>query len=298
MIKYSINLVKIFFIICIFYYLYINNHLDLSFLQKFYNNYLLNLTLLILIFSSIFIGSVRWFLLLKSIKSNITFYQVFKIYYISSLFNNILFGTLGGDLVRMHYISRYSWTNKLKSNLTIITDRIMGLIGLTLLGLLSLSIILINYNMTIIVISSIIIFIIIIILFYKLLKFFKKKKYVSLFLIYVQINKIVLMICIFISFSIFLIVHYVTFLICNYIFLFNIDLNIVFFSNFISTLVSALPLTPGGLGLGEASFAFINQNYFNIYLNNLANVIIYLRIIDFIVSLPSLYFFIVYKNQK
>ena len=38
--------------------------------------------------------------------------------------------------------------------------------------------------------------------------------------------------------------------------------------------------------------------FFDNLLNNLANVIIYLRVIDFIVSLPSLYFYLVYKNEK
>lgn len=65
-----------------------------------------------------------------------------------------------------------------------------------------------------------------------------------------------------------------------------------------STVVSAIPITPGGIGLGEITFAFTNKYFFDNVLNNLANVIIYLRVIDFIVSLPSLYFYLVYKNEK
>ena len=65
-----------------------------------------------------------------------------------------------------------------------------------------------------------------------------------------------------------------------------------------STIVSAIPLTPGGIGLGEITFAFTNKYFFDNILANLANIIIYLRIIDLLVSLPSLFFYLIYKNEK
>ena len=62
--------------------------------------------------------------------------------------------------------------------------------------------------------------------------------------------------------------------------------------------MSAVPLTPGGVGLGEIGFVFINNNVFDLYLNNLANIIVYMRILSFISSLPGIVLFINYKRSE
>ena len=104
--------------------------------------------------------------------------------------------------------------------------------------------------------------------------------------------------CVFLSSIIFFLVHTSIYVISNKIFGFNIDLNHIFFSNFISLFLSAIPISPGGIGIGEVTFVFINENLFNTYINNLANVIIYFRLIVFITSLPGIFFFINYKKKN
>ena len=282
----------------IFYYLYNNNYFDLSLFVYFIKNPLLNFILIFLTAFTIFVGGYRWYVILKSFDVKISLFKTLKIHYIASFFNNVLFGTVGGDVLKIHYILRHSDKNKLKNNFTILIDRIFGFLGLSFLGLISVIIIIIQsdqvkflYYLFYAVSASIILFLIIIYIikktsFFLNIKYFYLKLYKKFFLAFV------------LSIVIFFIVHYSTFLISEYILSFNINLNQIFFSNFMSTVVSAIPITPGGIGLGEITFAFTNKYFFDNLLNNLANVIIYLRVIDFIVSLPSLYFYLVYKNEK
>ena len=298
MFEIFIKLLKVIFLMSIFYYLYNNNYFDLSLFVYFIKNPLLNFILIFLTAFTIFVGGYRWYVILKSFDVKISLFKTLKIHYIASFFNNVLFGTVGGDVLKIHYILRHSDKNKLKNNFTILIDRIFGFLGLSFLGLLSVIIIIIQsdqvkflYYLFYAVSASIILFLIIIYIikktsFFPSIKYFYLKLYKKFFLAFV------------LSIVIFFIVHYSTFLISEYILSFNINLTQIFFSNFMSTVVSAIPITPGGIGLGEITFAFTNKYFFDNVLNNLANVIIYLRVIDFIVSLPSLYFYLVYKNEK
>ena len=298
MFEIFIKLLKVIFLMSIFYYLYNNNYFDLSLFIYFIKNPLLNFVLIFLTAFTLFVGGYRWYVILKSFDVKISLFKTLKIHYIASFFNNVLFGTVGGDVLKIHYILRHSDKNKLKNNFTILIDRIFGFLGLSFLGLLSVIIIIIQsdqvkflYYLFYAVSASIILFLIIIYIikktsFFLNIKYFYLKLYKKFFLAFV------------LSIVIFFIVHYSTFLISEYILSFNINLNQIFFSNFMSTVVSAIPITPGGIGLGEITFAFTNKYFFDNVLNNLANVIIYLRVIDFIVSLPSLYFYLVYKNEK
>tara|TARA_B100000989_G_scaffold88307_1_gene63797 strand:+ start:1989 stop:2894 length:906 start_codon:yes stop_codon:yes gene_type:complete len=298
MFEIFIKFLKVTLLISIFYYLYNNNYFDLSLFVNFIKNPLLNFILIFLTAFTIFVGGYRWYIILKSFDVKISLFKTLKIHYIASFFNNVLFGTIGGDVLKVHYILKHSDKNKLKNNFTILIDRVFGFLGLSFLGLFSVIIIIIQsdqikflYYSFYVALAFIIFFIF---LFYIIRKnsFFLKIKYFYL----KHYKKFVL--AFILSILIFFIVHFSTFLISEYIFKFNIDLNEIFFSNFMSTIVSAVPITPGGIGLSEITFAFTNKYFFENLLNNLANVVIYLRVIDFIVSLPSLYFYLVYKNEK
>lgn len=292
-----IKLLKFSFLLSIFYYLYNNNYFDFSLLKSFINNVPLNITLIFLTVLTVILGVYRWYLILNSFNVGMTFKKTFKIYYIAFFFNNILFGSVGGDVLKIHYIVKHSKNNRLRNNITILIDRVFGLMGLFFLGIISSLIVLIEIGQYRLFYYSILFLIFSIFIFLIIFQLIKKKNYylkIKVFLLKTYKNFFIAFI---LSIIIFFIIHYSTFIISKFIFNFDISLLQIFFSNFVSTIVSALPLTPGGVGLAEISFAFTNKYFFNILLNNLANVIIYLRIVDFIVSLPSLYFYIFYKNK-
>tara|TARA_B100001175_G_scaffold313172_1_gene320330 strand:- start:703 stop:1608 length:906 start_codon:yes stop_codon:yes gene_type:complete len=298
MFEMVIKFLKITFLISIFYYLYNNNYFDLSLFVNLINNPLLNFILVIFTALTIFIGGYKWYVILKSFDVEISFLKTLKIYYIASFFNNVLFGTIGGDILKIHYVLKHSKKNKLRNNITILIDRILGFLGLSFLGFFSIVIIIIESQQI-----KFLHYLIYFILFFMILSIFlvyiirKTTLFLKIKYFYFKHYKKFLLAFI-LSILIFFIVHYTTYLISEYIFSFNISLNEIFFSSFMSTIVSAIPLTPGGIGLGEITFAFTNKYFFDNILANLANIIIYLRIIDLLVSLPSLFFYLIYKNEK
>ena len=90
------------------------------------------------------------------------------------------------------------------------------------------------------------------------------------------------------------------YLITNYAYRFNISLNVIFFTNSIALFVNSLPLTPGGIGLGEIAYTEL-INLFNEYkknLINLSNVYLIFRIINLTISLPGIIFFLLYKKSR
>lgn len=96
----------------------------------------------------------------------------------------------------------------------------------------------------------------------------------------------------------FLITNLIVYFIAFNFFAFDITIFQIYFSNSLSILFNSLPLTPGGIGLGELSFVEANKFIGTSDLFGLANVIIVFRIINFIISLPALYLYLIFKNKK
>tara|TARA_X000000950_G_scaffold247616_1_gene306017 strand:+ start:929 stop:1822 length:894 start_codon:yes stop_codon:yes gene_type:complete len=292
-----INLIKFSFIILIFYYLSKNNHINFASLLSFTENKLLNITLLIIVFITLLLGSLRWFVILRYSKIKITFVETFKIIYICSFFNNFMFGNIGGDFLRIFYVTKLSQVNKIKNAFTIFVDRLFGFIGLLSLGLFSYLAILFGRNEYKILIYVLAILCISMLLILIIVNLFKKNTKLVNLINFLNLSKKLIIFGSLISILLFFTVHSSIFFISNYIFDFQINLSYVFFSSFISSLVGAIPIAPGGIGLSEAAFVLINNSLFKIYQDNLANILIYYRIIIFVASLPSLYFFFRYKRN-
>ena len=151
-------LIKIIFVILVFYYLYQNNHFDKSVFTGLIEDIPLSIFLIFLILLTLLLGTLRWYLILKYSKLKISFLEIFKIIYICSFFNNFMFGNIGGDVLRVYYAVKLSKQNKIKNGLTIFVDRFLGFLGLIVLGFISFSIILIGDNKFNLFFSLIIIF--------------------------------------------------------------------------------------------------------------------------------------------
>ncbi len=289
---------KILIIICVFYYLITNDHLNFNFFFDLISNLFLTSILSVFIFITYFLGAYRWSLILRSTNIDNSFYENFKIYYMCTFFNNFLFGNLGGDFVKLYYISTLTKTNKIKNSFSILIDRLFGFFGLGLIGVFALVLILYEKNQ----IKNIfeIMTLLILILFFVLigLKLSKKINFINKLFEYFKIDSLLILKCTLLSILIFTIVQTTIFLISNEILMFNINLKYIFFANTVSQFFSAIPISPGGIGLGEVSFVLINKNLFNIYLDNLANIIIYFRFLVLITSLPGVILFFNYKNKN
>ena len=304
---YFFLICKVLFVLLLIYYLFSNNFIDFkNIFLKFKFNIYTFFAVLSLFLITFFLASLRWYLLLKSIKFKINFKKIFEVIYISNFFNTILLGGIGGDIFRTHYISKSSDFNKLKLMTTVLIDRVIGFIGLLTVGLFFL-ILIIDFFELIELIKKLnfqILLTFIFTIFGLLFCYFifkkSKNKFSKLQGIFYYIKKyyFVILISYFLSILLFLTTNLIVFLITVNFFSFEISILQIYFSNSITILFNSLPLTPGGIGLGELSFVKANEFVGAIDLLGLANVIIFFRIINFTISIPSIFLYILFKNKK
>ena len=305
---FTILFIKILFVFICFYYLLNNNFVDFSNLIPFLFK---DLKILIILFSftlvTILLAGTRWYLILKSLNFEIEFKRVLEIVYIGTFFNNLLIGGYGGDAMRIYYIFKASEEKKILLSLSVFVDRLIGFAGLVLIGIFFLLQILdideiynlLKNNVNIVYFSILIIFIVLFISIFINFAIFKKTRdIINKFITYLFEKKKIFFICLAISILLFGIVNLSVFLISDSIFNFQIDLKEIFVSNSVTVVMNSLPITPGGVGIGELSFIKMNNLFVDSsMLIGLANVIIFFRIINFIVSLPAIIFYVRYKNK-
>ncbi|MBO68303.1 MAG: hypothetical protein CL398_08310 [Acidiferrobacteraceae bacterium] len=80
------------------------------------------------------IANCRWWWLLRANNLNVGFLEAQRFAWIGFFFNNIVPGTTGGDIVKGVYIAQHCRTEKIQAVVTVIVDRIIGLLSLLLVG--------------------------------------------------------------------------------------------------------------------------------------------------------------------
>jgi len=75
----------------------------------------------------------RWFLLLRVQGVGMSWLRTLKIYMVGMFFNLFLLGSTGGDVVKIYYAMQEAKTRKEAALLSVLVDRIMGLLGLVVL---------------------------------------------------------------------------------------------------------------------------------------------------------------------
>jgi len=82
---------------------------------------------LIATFLGLCIGSIRWHLILHAQQFKLSHGRVFKIFFIGQFFNAFFLGACGGDLARAYYAALEEPTRKTEAVLTVLVDRAIGL---------------------------------------------------------------------------------------------------------------------------------------------------------------------------
>ncbi|MBI5788747.1 MAG: flippase-like domain-containing protein [Candidatus Schekmanbacteria bacterium] len=93
------------------------------------NKLLLVSAFVLAVFDNGLINGYKWREILSSYEINVPFKKVCSYYFIGMFFNLFMPSTIGGDLIRGHYMSRES-DNKTMSYISVIIDRLSGLLGL------------------------------------------------------------------------------------------------------------------------------------------------------------------------
>lgn len=79
--------------------------------------------------------AIRWVSLLKVHKVFISYFQAVKLTYLGLFYNNMMPGSVGGDLLKGWYITHHSESHRrLEAATTVFVDRLLGLIGMVLVG--------------------------------------------------------------------------------------------------------------------------------------------------------------------
>jgi uncharacterized protein (TIRG00374 family) len=82
---------------------------------------------------SFLLTSIRWHLLLESLEIRLSPFRTFVLNCVGAFYNAFMPGTTGGDLVKAYYASRHT-THRTRAVLSVIIDRIIGLLALFIVG--------------------------------------------------------------------------------------------------------------------------------------------------------------------
>jgi uncharacterized protein (TIRG00374 family) len=92
------------------------------------------LAILVVFYFEMVVTAWRWNLLLGAQGIVVSFQKAFSLTMIGSLFNMVIPGAVGGDVVKGYYITRRIEGKRPEAVATILMDRVLGLLGLLLLA--------------------------------------------------------------------------------------------------------------------------------------------------------------------
>ena len=249
-----------------------------------------------LISVNIILGSFKWWLLLKTFKYNISYKICYLLYSIGVFFNTIMPGGFGGDIIKGTYLYKYIQTDyRTQSILTIIVDRIVGMHALFTICLfsgisVSRNIMIenpVNNILNLLIVITFLILIILGIVIFKannLKELIEKRKNIKssrfkdtiikllVALTRYKEKKGTLLICWMISITNHLVLIFCFYIMAHILNIFILNLNAITFISSSSLLANFIPITPGGIGVGEGTFnyLFISLLENNTVLDNVA----------------------------
>src|SRR5205814_3439056 len=79
------------------------------------------------------ITSFRWWLLLRALEIPMTLARTFVINMVGAFYNTFMPGSTGGDLLKAYYASKHT-DHRTRAVLSVIIDRVIGLVALIIMG--------------------------------------------------------------------------------------------------------------------------------------------------------------------
>ena len=317
------NILKTVIALVLIYFLVTYNTLDLY--RVFDLDLILVLYIILLCSIIMILGAFKWFLLLSIQNNEITFFRALESYYLGYALNYYLYA-FTGDVIKIAYIAKNK-KNKTGIALSVILDRVIGLISMGIIILYSLPIIFKNLNIKFIYyffdnniyyyyffITLLIFFII----FFarKVLNSIKIKSSILGFLDKYK-NKIIKMLTrtvdIFFTYkkNSLNIIYNLALAICiqlviaTSLYLISLEMlaeDLDLISHIISSvfvhILNIIPISPGNVGVGEAAFSQIMYYMNSKVLLEYASVYFIFRLINMIFALPGMfvYFFSIKRD--
>ncbi len=131
-----INLIKIFLAAALVYWMVDSGKLDFSQLSILIEQpEIIAISFISWIIATILLPACRWWVLLRGIGLVVSYVRVLLLNAIGLFFNSTMPGAVGGDIIKAVYIVRDSESSqKTPAMLTILLDRLVGLMALFLIG--------------------------------------------------------------------------------------------------------------------------------------------------------------------
>ena len=322
--KKSKAFVKMILTLIVIYILVNFNIISFSDVLSLKNNIIESTFAFFLLLVTLFVASYKWWILLKSSKYDIPYKMSYYLYTTGLFFNIIMPGSAGGDIVKGIYLFKYVKNSQRTEALsTIILDRLIGLHALLAITFFSLVFswnsfsnifeIKIMFYGILFLLFFIPIFIYLCIFFSKKIVNFLNKfnksitnKLQEIIFKLAESTKIykgkifTLLICYFLSTINHVIQIFCFFIVSIILFGNYISLHDIFACSSLSLVINVIPLTPGGIGLGEGAFNFLLLN-FSEYSTNLAYGSIFFityRVLFTLISLTGAYSFVMLKKPN
>lgn len=270
-----INLLKIGFSAALIYWLIKSDRFDVKSLEPLFTWQTVPIGLLMVFFSLLLLAE-RWRVLLQIQGFQLSFVQVLKLSLVGIFFNYAMPGGVGGDVIKGFYVVRSQPHRKLDAAMTILMDRIFGLYIMVLLALASmlalLDQILAHPQLQFLVWIVALIFLIFTTALSLGFSTRIRKRVQTLIPDHPLLQKVLQIwdgVAIYRSAPrsllkvgfLCLVAQFCTlgfYIYCGYMLGFsNIPISVYFVACLVGTMMSALPITPAGIGVGQAAFAFL-----------------------------------------
>lgn len=86
------------------------------------------------VFIMILLNNYRWQLLMRGQKVNSTWWETLSLSFMGLFFNQVMPGSVGGDVLKAYYVTRAHPHSKMKTVTSILVDRILGLYAIALIA--------------------------------------------------------------------------------------------------------------------------------------------------------------------
>ncbi|MBF0286376.1 MAG: flippase-like domain-containing protein [SAR324 cluster bacterium] len=272
-----INILKFGFVAGILYYLIASDRLNFERLLLFWENPSVLITMVgLLVFWIVPLAALRWWFLLRAIGLEVPLTRASLLTWIGNFFNTTLPGAVSGDVIKGYYIIRsQEKEGKTRAFTTLLIDRFVGLFGLIVMAFFAL-IFNLNWILSKPALASLagmigglfagtVIFYAIVLYPFKegkdpFLRLFKKLPghsiTVKVYLAFksFQHQKPTLLITLLMSIVLHITVAFLFFLVAQMIEVSDLNIFTQFFIMPIGLITIAIPVAPGGVGVGHVAF--------------------------------------------
>lgn len=311
------NIFKLAFSVLLIVWLVSSEKFDLSQLRLLLSTQIVFFVLLLMAISNFF-ASERWRSILISQGFSLTFWETLKLTYIGLFFNFAMPGGVGGDVVKGFYIAKNNSHRKFISVFTIFLDRIIGLFAMSIMAFLAVlsDFKFIWHNENLKIISIILGFLVFIFILFWGVAFSTGLRSSHLLqsllnklphhhrvyqlwdsLLQIKEDKSAFLKALFFSFGA-QICAILVFILCGKVLGLQLPIFTYFVAVPIGFMITAIPISPAGIGVGQAAFLYL-FNVFSGDENNLGAIFITaFQAASLFWSLLGAYFYLTMKGVR